>query len=488
MKNNHFLIKILTILLLSAYSGIGISQPVTWYRTWGLYNRYEQGNRVVQTFDGGYAVLVETGNQIISWNTLLKYSSIGNLLWTKTIIDSSSERFLVDMKQTNDSGFILSGWSSGALLVKTDNNGNLQWQRNYPNLNPETKFNSIQQTTDKGYIASGWYTDYVNPSSKGIVIKTDSLGYVQWEKQYMDSIQNGFGGIIQGLDGKYYVAGSTKNNYPSKSYALIKKLDLFGNVLWTNIFYSGGSASNIVQLRDGSIITASGVDSITYQNRPLLAKLDTSGNIKWVKYFPSPYLWYQYMSKDLLDRIILTGLYNIGGGLYTIGIWKLDSGGIISKTKQLNFSGYNYISSSCINRTSDSGYILVGNATLTDSLFNPHGDALIIKADSNFNTPLITGINFVNSNYINEFKLFQNYPNPFNSSTNIIFILPGNGYVNINIYDALGKNVFSSNEFRDEGLNEKKFDFHNLNISSGIYFIQIIFNAQKKLIKSIFLK
>jgi hypothetical protein len=488
MKNKHFLFNIITIILLFVYSIIGYSQPVTWYRTWGIYNRYEQGNRVVQTFDGGYAVLVETGNQIIAWNTLLKYNSIGNLLWAKTIIDSSSERFLVDMKQTVDSGFILSGWSSGALLVKTDKNGNLQWQRNYPNLDPGTEFNSVQQTTDKGYIACGDYTDYVDPSSKGIVIKVDSLGYVQWEKQYMDSIQNGFGGIIQGLDGKYYVAGHTQNNYPSKSYILVKKIDLLGNIIWNNIFYSGGVASNIVQLRDGSIITGAGVDSFVYDNRPLLAKLDSMGNIKWIKFYSSPYLSYQYMSKSILDNILITGLYNIGAGLYTIGIWKLDTGGTIMNTKQLSFSGYNYISSSCIKQTSDSGFILVGQATLTDSLFNPHGDALIIKTDSNLNAPLITRINFINSNYSNEFKLFQNYPNPFNSSTNIKFILPSNGYININIYDMLGKKVFSSKEYRYQGLNEKLINMSNMNLSSGIYFASINFESNSELIKLVYLK
>ena len=469
------------------YSIIGYSQQITWYRTWGIYERGEQGKRVVQTFDGGYASMIMLGyGGPNAYFSILKYDYLGNLQWQKVIVDTTS-RMLYDMQQTSDSGFIFAGYTYGALLIKTDRNGNLQWQKNYQNLNPGTVFVSVQQTSDKGFIASGDYTDYINPSSKGIVIKVDSLGYIQWEKQYMDSIQNGFGGIIQGLDGKYYVAGYTQNNYPSKSFILIKKLDLLGNIIWNNIFYSGGLASNIVQLRDGSIITASGVDSFTLSNRPLLAKLDTAGNVKWVKYYPSPYLWFHYMSKDLFDRIVLTGLYHIGGGINTIGIWKIDTGGAVIDTKQLSFSGYNYISSSCINRTKDSGYILVGNATLTDSLFNPHPDALIVKTDSLFNVPLITGLN----NYFNysiKFQLFQNFPNPFNSSTKIKYYLPYYGIVELIIYDMLGKNIFSSKETGKIGINEKKIDFNNLNVSSGVYFIQINFNSQKKLIKTIFLK
>jgi len=185
---------------------IGYSQPITWYKTWGLYNRIEVGKRVVQTFEGGYAVLTLIGitGSAYSYFDLLKYDNHGNLQWIKVIVDTTS-RMLIDMQQTSDSGFIFAGWSYGALLIKTDKFGNFKWQRNYTNLNSGTRFWAVKQTYDSGFIACGYYTDYVNPSGKGIVIKVDTLGFVQWERQYMDSLDNSYGDVFQGNDKKYYV-------------------------------------------------------------------------------------------------------------------------------------------------------------------------------------------------------------------------------------------------------------------------------------------
>ena len=40
-----------------------------------------------------------------------------------------------------------------------------------------------------------------------------------------------------------------------------------------------------------------------------------------------------------------------------------------------------------------------------------------------------------------EFILYQNYPNPFNPSTTVRYALPENGFINITIYDMMGRVV-----------------------------------------------
>jgi len=68
-----------------------------------------------------------------------------------------------------------------------------------------------------------------------------------------------------------------------------------------------------------------------------------------------------------------------------------------------------------------------------------------------------------------KFNLSQNYPNPFNPSTRIKFALPKNEFVNIKIYDILGKEISTLvNENLTAGYYEVEFNANNL--SSGMYF------------------
>lgn len=75
-------------------------------------------------------------------------------------------------------------------------------------------------------------------------------------------------------------------------------------------------------------------------------------------------------------------------------------------------------------------------------------------------------------------NLFQNHPNPFNPSTIISYQLEKSGSVSIKVYDILGNRVATlvDNEKQNAGNHSVEFNkFSNSNnLSSGIYFYQII--------------
>ncbi|MCZ7603217.1 MAG: T9SS type A sorting domain-containing protein [Melioribacteraceae bacterium] len=77
---------------------------------------------------------------------------------------------------------------------------------------------------------------------------------------------------------------------------------------------------------------------------------------------------------------------------------------------------------------------------------------------------------------VSNFKLYQNYPNPFNPITTIKFTVPGveiRQAVSLRIYDILGREVAILVDKRIQpGNHEVQFDGSNL--SSGMYFYQII--------------
>ena len=75
------------------------------------------------------------------------------------------------------------------------------------------------------------------------------------------------------------------------------------------------------------------------------------------------------------------------------------------------------------------------------------------------------------------FTLNQNYPNPFNPKTEILFGLPNNGYVTLEIYDVMGRRVNAlvdgnlqagSHKIIWDGTNDR-----NESVSSGMYFYKL---------------
>ena len=86
-----------------------------------------------------------------------------------------------------------------------------------------------------------------------------------------------------------------------------------------------------------------------------------------------------------------------------------------------------------------------------------------------------------------EFLLEQNYPNPFNPSTTIRFSVPNRDNVCIKIYNPMGELIETLlNDIREPGNYEVIFKSGNL--SSGVYFYQIISGRFSDIKKMIVLK
>jgi hypothetical protein len=96
----------------------------------------------------------------------------------------------------------------------------------------------------------------------------------------------------------------------------------------------------------------------------------------------------------------------------------------------------------------------------------------------------LVGIQQIGNKIPSVYTLEQNYPNPFNPKTNITFSIPRGGFVEIDVYDILGRQV--NTLVRDPfEAGTYKVDFDATNLSSGVYFYTIKvndFSATKKML------
>jgi len=120
--------------------------------------------------------------------------------------------------------------------------------------------------------------------------------------------------------------------------------------------------------------------------------------------------------------------------------------------------------------------LIVENITVSDDVLdiyfpaesnNPLLDGIVIEQIS-------TGVNEQGNKLPDIFRLEQNFPNPFNGSTIIKFHISKEQPIDFNIYDTLGKRVFSKrieNPMTGENfISWNSTDDNNLPVGSGIYF------------------
>lgn len=146
-----------------------------------------------------------------------------------------------------------------------------------------------------------------------------------------------------------------------------------------------------------------------------------------------------------------------------------------------------YIGSSTTNSSGIASF-----SSIWDDTDIVHSISVTFEFDNDYDSQTGRGIftytsTVVENNHVDiptKFDLLQNYPNPFNPTSTIRYDIPKTGFVNISVYDILGREVkVLVNEEKNAGHFEIIFDAKNL--ASGIYFYAIRaagFTQSKKMI------
>jgi len=259
-------------------------------------------NSIIQSTDGGYVVAGETfstdgdvsGNHGAGDAWVVKLNSTGTTVLWQRCLGGTSEDWAQSVVQTFDGGFVLAGTTESSnddmpgnhgsydvWVIKLNSTGTtILWKKCFGGTGNDEAY-SIIQTLDSGFAIAG-FTGSNDGDVSGNhgdvdewVVKTDSIGNIQWQKCYGGTQFDQASSIVQTPDHGYALAGFTESNDNEVSGnhgggdEWVVKLDTIGNILWQKCL--GGAqydqAFSIIQTLNGNYtvggITASSDGDVT---------------------------------------------------------------------------------------------------------------------------------------------------------------------------------------------------------------------------------
>ena len=192
------------------------------------YYDSRSGQAIVQTPDSGYVVI-----GIYKW--FKKINKLGNVIWNKVFQLTGLSSYTYDIKQTMDGGFIIGGQtdqlgagSIDAILIKIDSSGNFQWANTYGGTGIDN-LTSLDLTSDGGIVFTGVTRLLPGTDYDILVVKTDSMGDLEWSKSYGGSEYEYSWYIQQTTDNGFFIIGHLDSISNVNSSIYLIKTDSLGN-------------------------------------------------------------------------------------------------------------------------------------------------------------------------------------------------------------------------------------------------------------------
>jgi hypothetical protein len=177
----------------------------------------------------------------------VKLDTFGNIQWQKSYGGTGNDN-AYSIQQTTDGGYIITGTSADSItgdiptypgvidywIIKVDSGGNMEWNKLLGgSLGDNAQV--IRQTQDGGYIVAGWSfsTDGQVTGNHGSndywVVKLDDAGNLKWQKSLGGSSGDNLRSIEQTTDGGYIILGDSfstngdvTGNHGLSDYWLVK--------------------------------------------------------------------------------------------------------------------------------------------------------------------------------------------------------------------------------------------------------------------------
>jgi hypothetical protein len=443
MKKRIIALVVGTVLLLC--SSLPAQAPDTlWTRTFGG-DSGDIASSIHQTLDGGY-IMVGGTNSFGNGKRdvyLVKMDMNGDFLWSNTFGGLASD-WGSDVQQTSDGGYIITGGTSSfgaglndVYLIRTDSLGDSMWTKTHGG-NGFDFARSVDATLDGGYVIAGATTSFGAGWYDFYLVKTDSLGNLEWEKAYGGPDEDISWSVQQTSDNGYIMGGYT-DHASGNSSAYLVKTDSFGDTIWTKK-YGGpngdqGYASSITN--DNGFIIVGETSSFGPPGQNVyIVKCNEYGDTVWTRAYGGEEWDFGFSVQETSDNgfVVAGETVSYGSGNGDFYVLKVDEGDTLW-TKTYGGNQWEYALS--IQNASDGGYIIAG---YTESYGQGNGDAYIVKTE-----PDPTNINEKHDRIpASTMPKFAVSPNPFTTVIKLEIRSASRTHEStLHIYDAAGRVIKS---------------------------------------------
>lgn len=364
-------------------------------------------------------------------------------------------------------------------LMKLDSNLNMQWRRYYYDTDPASlwtypdyAFLSLNLTPDNGYLATG--IRYKNSGkSTALAIKFDSLGNQQWIKTHLENINiSRYLSVISLSSGEYVLGGGVDLiNNPVNDDVVVIKTDSLGNIIWQKTFggIMGDGQLSLQNHPDGSIMVfyaKSDSAVISTGNYDGFYKLQfhklspATGDTIWnLSYGP-----YRMNQCTFVFRVFSDGSALASGtyGFANTDSWllHLNREGTVDWYKEYKTSNTIMMNMFFdLQKTNDSGYIVTGRMVNSDSANSTCGWLLKVDAQGRWQD----SANYIMPNVKLESSL-EIYPNPASSEVTVTYFSDIEQGL-LEIYNTMGTKLMEVK--LPKGQNSYKFSVAHL--AKGYY-------------------
>jgi hypothetical protein len=178
----------------------------------------------------------------------VKIDALGNHVWNKSFGASGGMNRGLSVVQTADGGLAIigpgqyTGVTTKIGIIKTNSLGQQEWNISLGDV-PGDWYNTMITTNDEGFALAGEVTSPTDSSSDLVLIKVNKTGSHEWTKtygSYRNEHLNADGTLLQIASGDFVIAGKIDDDDGVSDLWLVKT-DCDGNHLLNKTFINPGA-------------------------------------------------------------------------------------------------------------------------------------------------------------------------------------------------------------------------------------------------------